>query len=122
MAKYKIYAGLDGGFGGATYQYTTEEGYDEDAAMNEAYYQACDIFESQIGSGMDGYEEWRTEAESNIDFDDLEEDEIEDAINEYMTELEAEARENWIEYYVIQVDEDENEDDEDYELDKESLY
>ena len=115
MPRFKIFAGLGGGFGGKCYQYTTEDGYDKETATEEAYQQACDIFENQIGNGIEGYEDWRQEAESNIDFDEIPEEEWESAISEYMDGAEAEARESWIDYAAVEVKEGESEDDDDYE-------
>lgn len=105
MEKYKIYAGLGGGFGGETLQGIWKY-HDIEEAEADAYQKACEIFEAQIGLGMDGYEEWRNEAESEIDDDDLSPEEYEDAISEYMTQIEEDARESWIEYHVEKVADD----------------
>lgn len=99
--KYKIYAGLSGGFGGAVYQYTTEDCTFDEANM-EAYNAACDEFESYEGlHGIPSSDDYYNEARSNLeesDYDSIEE--YEDAVNEYACALEAEERESWIEYWV----------------------
>lgn len=116
MEKYRIFAGLAGGFGGAQYQYT-EEFESEDEANDAAYVAACEIYDSQEGCGMDGWEDFLDEARLYIiesDFND-DDEEYEEALNEYASELSNEARERWIDYYVILVGSEEDTDPEQYE-------
>lgn len=86
MAKYKIYAGLGGGFGGAYYVRTTEE-TTERYAMEEAFEEACQIYDSYDGTqGLFNREEA------------LEDDP--DLCDEELDEMYNEDRENWIDYWV----------------------
>lgn len=110
MPFYKIYAGLGGGFGGAFYCYTGEY-KDTKEAEKDAYDEACEIFEGQLGSGMDGYEEFRIEAESYLDDSDfLDEDgefdgdAWEQAIEAQANQIENDAKESWIDYHVVETD------------------
>ena len=48
MTQYNIYAGLGGSFGGATYQYTSEF-EDIDEAIDAAYTEAVEIYDSYEG-------------------------------------------------------------------------
>jgi hypothetical protein len=86
MPKYKIYAGLGGGFGGANYIRTTEETTFKEAS-NEAYHEACEIYESY--SGTHGLFD-REEA--------LEEDP--DLTDEDLDIMYEEYRESWIQYWI----------------------
>lgn len=105
MPFYKIYAGLGGGFGGASYQLTDEyESYE--SAMEHAYQLACDSYEMQEGSGCDGWEDFLAEAESEVcmsDFND-DEEEYQQAIEEYAAQASEEARESWVDYHVVETD------------------
>jgi len=104
MPLFKIYAGMGGGFGGATYQYT-EEFETEEQAMSAAYACACEFYDSQEGCGCDGYPEFLEEAEQNLDEADYEdESDYGVALEEYANELSAEARESWIDYHVEETD------------------
>ena len=103
MPFYKIYAGLSGGFGGATFQ-GIEEHINSGAAEEAAYYNACEQFESQEGAGMEGWDDWMEEARNNLEDFDGDEEEYQQALEEYASQLEAEARETWIEYWVEETD------------------
>lgn len=85
MPYYKIYAGLGGSFGGAQYQYTDELD-DENEANLAAWEYACEIYENYVGS-------YGLRSISNII---KEEDCNEDEAWEYYQE----DRESWIEYYI----------------------
>ena len=98
MGMFALYAGLAGGFGGATYQ-GTEEFDTEEEAMDVARQLAIDIFESYFGLyGVVGSEDIieNPELYGIENFDSLSEDEQYGIINEI---LENEC-ESWIDYYV----------------------
>lgn len=104
MPLFKIYAGMGGGFGGATYQYT-EEFDTKEQAMAAAYESACEFYDSQEGCGCDGYSEFIEEAIQNLDENDYEdESDYGNALEEYANELSSEARESWIDYWVEETD------------------
>lgn len=110
MPLYKIFAGLGGGFGGAT-----EQGIVHCTDMKEAediaYLDACDQFESQEGCGMDGWNDFIDQARSHLCADDfITEEDYENEVIAYATELEDEAREVWIDYWAEEVDEDDEDD------------
>ena len=86
MPKYKIYAGLNGGFGGANYIRTTKE-TTEKWAEEEAFEEACEIYDSY--GGMHGLFNREDALEENPDLDE-----------EELDEMYNEDRENWIDYWV----------------------
>jgi len=88
MKQFKIYAGLGGSFGGATYQGTFEF-KDEDEACLEAFSMACELYESYSG------------AIGSRCVDDIIED---DGVDEEVAcEIYSEERESWLSYYVTEV-------------------
>jgi len=96
---YRIFAGLNGGFGGAT-QVDIEEHSNESDAQFSAYDHAIRLYESQSGTGgLISWEEAREEAENQYgDIDEYNQPKIDD-----MTEqIFIEAAESWIDYYVIE--------------------
>lgn len=97
MPYYKIYAGLSGGFGGAHYQYTDEFDDIEEASVASWEY-ACEIYENYA------------ELHGLRDISDIMEEEncSEDEAWEYYQE----DRESWIEYYVKETDNLNDEEDE----------
>jgi hypothetical protein len=99
MTKYNLYAGLSGGFGGATYMGTYEFNTIEEAT-NEAYLLACEVYESYEGChGILSWEECEAELlENGEDFVD------EEDVNLYYME----EKEGWLSYYAIPADEDDN--------------
>lgn len=108
MPKYRIYAGLGGGFDGANYQYT-EEFVDEDDANVAAYQEACQIYDSQSGCGIEGWDDFMEEAKQNISEENFEDEQgYESALEDYANQVENEARENWIDYYVVLVGSEED--------------
>ena len=116
MPQFRIYAGLGGGCGGAYYQETDDFNTKEEAETR-AYEIACECYESQQGSGIEGWEDFMEEARSEIDSqgDNLDDEEYEQAVEAYAIGLEDEARESWVDYYVIKVtDENVNIDPEEY--------
>ena len=98
MTKYNLYAGLSGGFGGATYVGTYE--FDTlEKATNEACLLACEVYESYEGChGIMSWEECEAELRENgEDFD-------EEDVNLYYME----EKEGWLSYYAVPADEDDN--------------
>lgn len=97
MAWYKVYAGMSGGFGGATFQGTYEFA-SEDEALKAAYCLAEEEYQSYEGShGILSYEDVEQDLrDSGFIDEDLTENEIEDMIAcRYLEEIES-----WIEYCV----------------------
>lgn len=94
MAWFKIYVGLNGGFGGATYHGTYEYA-DEQEASIAAHELAVEEYQSYEGyHGIMSLEDCREDAEA--DRDTIDENEFEDMVeNRYQEEIES-----WIEYYV----------------------
>ena len=109
MIKYNLYAGLSGGFGGATYMGTYEFNTIEEAT-NEAYLLACEVYESYEGyHGIMSWEECREALiesyyEENDDDDEHSYEPEEEEVNIYYTE----EKEGWLSYYAIPADEDDN--------------
>ena len=92
MGYYKIYAGLGGGFGGAEYLWT-DEYTSEDEAVECAYNQACELYYDYQGFDREIALE---------DNPSLTEDEL--------SEMESEDLETWVDYYVIETDSIDDED------------
>ena len=99
--KYNIYAGLGGGFGGATYQGTGDFEYRE-AAEQAAYEAAVEEYEMQ--EGLHGIRS-RTDI---ADEEGLDYEEDENEINEMYND----EKESWMEYYAVLTEEDDLEDEE----------
>ena len=94
--KYKIYAGLGGSFGGATYQHTDEFETDEDA-LDFAYGLAGLMYDSLEGlCGLPNWEAARDELSKAYGPD---EEPSEDDIYEFYME----RRDNWLDYRVEKV-------------------
>lgn len=88
--RYKIYAGLSGGFGGANYMFT--ENYNSmDEALKDAYRLAVEEYQSYEGChGIMDWDDCRKDLiDSGFDYDD------EAVDNHYQEELES-----WLSYYV----------------------
>lgn len=93
--KYKIYAGLSGGFGGASHQETDEFNLEEEALE---YARHLAIEEYQSYEGCHGILDWL----------DCREDLIESGFSYNDDDVDAhyqEEIESWIEYYVEPVEE-----------------
>ena len=101
MPKFKIYAGLSGGFGGANFQRILVC-VDEDAAMMEAREMAIEEYFSYGGyHGLYTWESMKeTIAEDEYDGDEsqITDDEVDAALLEDI--------ESWITYYVQEVPDD----------------
>lgn len=93
---YNIYAGLGGGYGGATYKGTLRN-VTEKEAYDCAYQMASEEYDSYSDVGGYSWEEMLEDANGD-----------EDAARE----IENENRESWIDYWAVQVDEDEDFDEE----------
>ena len=103
MAWYKIYAGLDGGFGGATYR-GTYEFETEDDAWKEAYDLAWEEYESY--AGLYGLLDWDGAYEDWIEsFNEIPTDE---QLHDHYTEI----AEGWMDYYVREAESEHDVEDE----------
>ena len=92
MAWFKIYAGMGGGFGGATY-YGTYDCCSEDEAMSIAYSRAVEEYQSYEGyHGILSWDDCLEAWEESWGTDHTESD-----INAYYQE----EIESWISYYVV---------------------
>lgn len=108
MPLYNIYAGLSGAFGGANYIRTVYCDTKEEAE-SIAYQEACEIYYSQQGCGIEDYDDFYAEAQVYTDYSDFDsEEEYFLAVEEYANQLESEAKESWIDYYAILKEEDPN--------------
>lgn len=99
MKKYKIYAGLGGGFGGANFQEIIEC-KNEYEASQYAYELACQEYESY--EGLYGLADLDTIAEYPEDYG-LVEGETDE---ELLWEAYVEARDGWLAYWAEEVSED----------------
>jgi hypothetical protein len=96
MAKYKIYYGLGGSFGGAKYD-STEEFDTQDEAMDYAYDCAAQQYESYSGrNGLPSYKDVSDELLE--EYEEVTDDDIDQAYNE--------AMERWLSYKVELVEEE----------------
>lgn len=96
--KYAIFAGLNGGFGGATYQHTDEfETYED--ALDFAYGLACLMYDRLEGLyGLPNWEAIRDELSKAYDPD-------EEPSEDDIYELYIERRDNWLDYRVEEYEE-----------------
>lgn len=97
MAKYRLYAGLGGGFGGAHYEGTYEFEHEEDA-MQTAHQLAVEEYQSY--EGLHGLLDWgdceEDCHENGFITDDMDEDEAGCVVDEmYNEEIES-----WIDYDI----------------------
>jgi len=112
MARYKIYAGLNGGFGRDQYDHT-DEFATEALAEEDAYETACSVYEGYEGShGLMSYEEALDEAQGEISEEDYEDEEsYGKALEECADEIINEQRESWLCYHVeLETEENKEED------------
>lgn len=92
MTKYRIYAGLSGGFGGAN-NICTEEFHNRTEAEEFAYQQALEKYVSYEGShGILSYDECRAVLEDSYSDDEIDE--------EWVCEYYSNEVESWVEYWV----------------------
>lgn len=104
MKKYKIFAGLNGGFGGAVYE-CIEEHENKESAELSAYQHACDTYYMHEGSGIEDWNDFYTQGESEVPEEDY--DDVEDwnyAVECWATEAQRDDMESWVDYYVQEVE------------------
>lgn len=103
MKQYNIYAGLNGSFGGANYQFTTlcET---EDEALGDAFESACEEYEQY--SGLYRLPGWEDAIREYCENNNLSEDELTDEDSQEIEEYYNDARESWLNYYVVETDKD----------------
>lgn len=110
MKQYNIYAGLEGKFGGAFYQYTTIANSLE-AAKHEAWEVACEEFESMEGShGLHSKKDYIEEycLNNDLNCNDLDKEDLVAIVESYLEE-----RNRWICFDAVLTEEDD--------IDKEDL-
>ena len=92
MPLFDLYAGMAGGFGGASYCGTYE--YDTiDEAVNDAYQMAIDEYQSYEGSyGVLSWEDCREDLIESFPEDDITDDDVDQHYRE--------AQEGWIEWWA----------------------
>ena len=93
---YDIYAGLGGGFGGATFQ-VTEEHQDKDWATKAAYDLAVEIYQSYEGMhGILCWDECKEILKEEYGESEITDEDVDDYYREEV--------EGWIEYYTVEHD------------------
>ena len=96
MARFKVYAGLGGGFGGATFQgiYDCESASD---ACSIGYELACEEYESYAGlHGLDDYQDIVDNPKAyGLEEGESDEDILWDAYDN--------VREGWLDYWVEEI-------------------
>ena len=112
LREYNIYAGINGGFGGMHYKYTSLFESLEEAEL-EAYYAACGEYTGYEGNNglptfLEAIEEARSELDGGWDLDD-DDSELLDVANEIYNDY----VEGWISYKAVLTDEDTETDKED---------
>lgn len=101
LKEYNIYAGLGGGFGGASY-HSTILAKDEHEANDYAYECARDEYEMYEGNrGIKSWYDIALELGFDSDVADMSEEEEEEVSEAYNEEVE-----DWIQYYVVLTSED----------------
>ena len=101
MRKFKLYAGLGGSFGGATFE-EIRECRDEQEAEQAAYQLAVEEYESYGGMhGLLDYEGCYEDLQESGMFDTIDENEIDDMVTAHYLEY----MESWLDYYVEEVTE-----------------
>ena len=107
MELYNIYAGLGGGFGGASYEFTSKFDSKEEAE-NCAYEQAVQCYEMYAGShGLDCLDDCINEALESGEFpEDTPRDD--DELLDYAGEVYMERVEGWLNFFVIETSKDIN--------------
>ena len=108
MLKFKVYAGLSGGFGGATY-HGTYEYHSRKEAEDDARQLAIEEYESYGGyHGLYTWDSMRQEIADELYDGDIEQVDPEDVDIAYCEEIEG-----WLSYHVKEVTPEFSEDDED---------
>lgn len=103
MKQFNIYAGLRGGFGGATYQYTTIcESIDE--ALDEAFTCAWEDYDAFEGTrGLSSYE---NVTERYCMEHDLTKDKLSEEDYDFINDIYTDIAEDWLAYHAIPTEED----------------
>lgn len=97
MQKYKIFAGLAGGFGGAKYLETVSFATEEEANLY-AWNEACEIYDRY--AGLHGLIDWQDAyAEAECEFGDID-DNNRDEFEHRADSIYNEYREPWLSYWV----------------------
>lgn len=107
MPKFKIYAGLSGGFGGATFC-CVDDFHNKKDAEDFARQEAIDMYESY--GGYHGLYTWDSMRQEIADDGDISQVDDEDVDIAYMEDIES-----WITYFVKEVryEDDDIDDDDD---------
>lgn len=105
LKEYNIYSGLGGGFGGASYQYTTLCESAEDAEK-EAYESAVEEYQSY--GGFNSIPTWSDSLDAAMEENP---GVPEDELHEIADEIYNSIMEEWIEYYCILTEDDDIEED-----------
>ena len=105
LKEYNIYSGLGGGFGGASYQYTTLCESAEDAEK-EAYESAVEGYQSY--EGFNSIPTWSDSLDAAMEENP---GVPEDELHEIADEIYNSIMEEWIEYYCILTEDDDIEED-----------
>ena len=107
MPKFKIYAGLSGGFGGATFC-CVDDFHNKKDAEDFARQEAIDMYESY--GGYHGLYTWDSMRQESADDGDISQVDDEDVDIAYMEDIES-----WITYFVKEVryEDDDIDDDDD---------
>lgn len=101
MRKFKLYAGLNGGFGGATFQGVYEYRNAQDAEL-AACQLAAEEYESYGGMcGLLDYEGCYEDLKESGMIDTIDENEIDDMVTAHYFEY----MESWLDYYIEEVKE-----------------
>lgn len=104
MELYNIYAGLGGGFGGASYKFTSKFSSDEEAA-DRAYEEAVQEYEMYEGShGLDSLKDCIKEALESGRFSRYDNEDL----LRYAEEIYTDRMEGWLDYFAIKSSEDIN--------------
>ena len=105
MPRFKIYAGLSGGFDGANYRFTDEYETEEEACL-DAYNEAVKEYESY--EGCHGLLDWAECKEALLEGKEEREEITDEDVDDYYRE----EIEGWIEYYAIMISDDDIEEEE----------
>lgn len=105
LKEYNIYSGLGGGFGGASYRYTTLCESAEDAEK-EAYESAVEEYQSY--EGFNSIPTWSDSLDAAMEENP---GVPEDELHEIADEIYNSIMEEWIEYYCILTEDDDIEED-----------
>ena len=106
MPYFEIYAGLNGSFGNAKYQYT-DEFEDQHEADLAAYMEACSIFENHESKLID-YKAIEKEALKDFEDYDPNDEDCQEELQNIIDEIIEETRESWVSHWAKKLDETSN--------------